>query len=164
MGFSFFLLSSCATSRHSGADDLPVYSAVVGKLATSERIAGMHVSAWLHHDGDEGCTREDREFLSAVPLVSPSLIEDYCSRATRSASLTVRQRRELDGAVPKGEILGEQLRDLYFSAVGYDERRETALVFLRRQVAKECDVGEYFILKRGESGWVVAEWLGRWIS
>jgi hypothetical protein len=164
IGFSLSLLISCATIRHPLSDDLPVYTAVISKLTASDQVAGMRVAAGLRHDSQKGCSLEDRDFLTGVPSVSPALIEDYCARSTKRSSLAARQRSELNAAIPKGAVGAEPFRDLAFSTVGYDELHETALVFLRRQVARECDVGEYFILKRSEAGWVVAEQLGRWIS
>jgi hypothetical protein len=156
--------AACSALRHPAPQDLGVYEAVIEKLSAAERIDGMRVTAWLAGDGPDECDAETRDFLEALPHSSPSLVTNYCLSRERISSLSGRQRRSLSALVPSGQVKDESLRDLQFSYIGYDDSGTIALVFLRRQVAKECDVGEYFLLRREAAGWEVADHARRWIS
>ena len=154
----------CSAFRHPIADDVGVYRAVIGKLGATDRISGMNVSTWLGPDELLWCETDTRVWLSHLPEVTSDLIDSLCSSEKRAASLSVQQHRELADAIPGPKKRADESRDLSFSVVGYDSSREHALVFLRRQVARECDVGEYYVLRRGQAGWEIVVGEMRWIS
>ena len=59
---------------------------------------------------------------------------------------------------------GAPPRDIQVSQVGYSPDGRLALVFLRRQVAASCDVGEYYLVARERATWQVIAYALRWIS
>ena len=51
-----------------------------------------------------------------------------------------------------------------FSRVGYDKSRRNALVYFVNWCGTACGTGTYVLVEKGESGWVVKDAAGIWIS
>jgi hypothetical protein len=160
------IVLGCAAFRHAEPTDMAVYQTVMERLQSERLAEGMRVSAWLAADLPDPCKSGDlSEWApSALPGATVALVKDYCVRKGLTRSLSPGQLRRLDLLLGERAPSSQQPRDIEVSPVGYSQDGRWALVFLRRQVAASCDVGEYYLLARAEDHWQVTAHAVRWIS
>jgi len=145
---------------------MAVYQTVLEQLHGEHLTEGMSVSAWLVTDMPDPCKSGDLAGWApaALPGATVALVMHYCVRNGMTRSLSPAQLHQLDSSMGSHPSLSQQPRDIEVSPVGYSDDGRWALVFLRRQVAESCDVGEYYLLERSNDDWQVTAHAVRWIS